>query len=567
VDSSKKIGISALMTLPVLLWVFVILYYSVNLPWYDDFDPFPDFLRKWITDASFSDRLALLFQPNNEHRMVIGKLVTLSYYWVTGHLNFTFLHIAGALFTLGTLYIFWLSFSKTKINWWYFLPVPFLLFQLQYHLVFLWAICSLQHQPVVFFISLSMFLLSRERFGWAILAAFCATYAMSNGIFVWPAGVVILVLRSNYKQLTIWLLAGALAVGFYFHGLSAQGNESSVEFFMKNPHLSFLGFFAFLGGLFDFFPEKTIVVRSALPVLMGLIVMIWIVIWLYKQLIPWLKTTFNWPKNTPASPYGATSPDKKNQDMFLLGTLTFLLVNALIIGLLRPRFGFFVMIVSNYKMYPALFLTVAYLTFINAKTGKIIQEWMFYFASTTSIIIWALSIYGYLPVISERSKYLTVNGYNQEHNAFGLGHVPFSKGAAYVDTLMKQMVAWDVFKYPDAPEAIVKEIGRIQNPMPQQKGITVTERENILYIDDPETGFSFGRENGHYAFVRDSKRLYFFKMAPHKYPGRNIFKQYDKGADTEIPLTSLKPGSYDLGIIEIKNGKSEGGLLRKITIP
>lgn len=499
--------------------------------------------------------------------MVIGKLVTLSYYWVTGHLNFTFLHIAGALFTLGTLYIFWLSFSKSKINWWYFLPVPFLLFQLQYHLVFLWAICSLQHQPVVFFISLSMFLLSRERFGWAVLAAVCATYAMSNGIFVWPAGFVILLLRSKYKQLTIWLIAGALAVGFYFHGLSAQGNESSIEFFTQNPHLSVLGFFAFLGGLFDFFPEKNIFVRSALPVLVGFIVMIWIVIWLFKQVKPWFETTFKRSKNTFVTNYRASAPDKESQNMFLLGILTFLLVNALIIGLLRPRFGFFVMIVSNYKMYPALFLTVAYLTFMNAKTGKVIQDWMFSFALTTSIIIWAFSIYGYLPIISERSKYLTVNGYNQEHNAFGLGHVPFSNSAAYVDTLMKQMVEWDVFKYPDAPETIVKEIGRIQNPMSPEKQITVNERGNILYVNDPESGFALGKKNGHYAFVRNNTQLYFFKMAPHKYLGRNILRQYDKGADTEIPLTSLKPGSYDLGIIEIKNGNSEGGLLRKITIP
>ncbi|MCF0039175.1 hypothetical protein [Dyadobacter fanqingshengii] len=554
------------MTLPVLLWVFVILYYSVNLPWYDDFDPFPDFLRKWITDSSFSDRLTLLFQPNNEHRMVIGKLVTLTYYWVTGHLNFTFLHIAGACFTLGTFRIFWLSFAKTKINWWYFLPVPFLLFQLQYHLVFLWAICSLQHQPVVFFISLSMFLLSRNRFGWAVLAAVCATYAMSNGIFVWPAGVMILLLRSQYKQLSIWLLAGALAVGFYFYGMSAQGNESSMEFFAKYPHLSVLGFFAFLGGLFDFFPEKTIVVRSALPVLMGFLVMIWVVIWLYKQLIPWLTRTFNWPKNTRyAGP--EASVDKKNQDMFLLGILTFLLVNALIIGLLRPRFGFFVMIVSNYKMYPALFLTVAYLTFINAVSGKQIQEWIFQFALTTSVIIWVFSIYGYLPVIAERNKYLTVNGYNQEHNAFGLGHVPFSTSAFYVDRMMKQMVSWGAYEYPDKPENLAKEIGKIQNPISVEEGITVTMRDSILVVNDPQSSMSLNRSNGHYAFVRDDKQLYFFKMTPQKYAGRNILKQYDKGADTEIPMTSLKPGSYDLGIINIENGKSEGGILRKITIP
>lgn len=96
--------------------------------------------------------------------MVIGKLVTLIYFWLTGKLNFTFLHIAGACFTMGTLYLFWLSFKESKINWWYFLPIVFLFFQLQYYLVYLWAICSLQHQPVVFFLCLSMFFFIQRAF-------------------------------------------------------------------------------------------------------------------------------------------------------------------------------------------------------------------------------------------------------------------------------------------------------------------------------------------------------------------------------------------------------------------
>ncbi|WAC12007.1 hypothetical protein [Dyadobacter pollutisoli] len=568
-NRNSKLLIVAGMTVPVLLWVFVILYYSINLPWYDDFDPFPDFLHKWITDASLSDRLKLLFQPNNEHRMIVGKLVTLIYYWITGHLNFTFLHIAGACFTLGTLAIFWQSFKKSKLSWWYFLPVPFLLFQLQYHLVFLWAICSLQHQPVVFFVCLSMFLLSKNRFGWAVLAAVCATYAMSNGIFVWPAGVVVLLLSFRYKHLAVWCVAGALAVGFYFYGLSAQGNESSLAFFAKYPHLSVLGFFAFLGGLFDFFPEKTIVVRSALPVMMGFLVMIWIVIWLLRQLTPWLTQTLGWPRNASGISGSSfeTDIETKAFQKFLLGILTFLLVNALIIGLLRPRFGFFVMIVSNYKMYPALFLTIAYLTFIASTNRQSLQKRAFQLTCVTGIVIWCISIYSYLPVISERHKYLMVNGYNQEHNGFGLGHVPYSKSAGYVDDLMKDMVRLGVYKYPAEVSALVAKTASVQGNAPFQQEITITDREKAFYIDDSVSPMSFNRASGQYAFVRNNKQLYFFKMEPHKYSGRNVLRQYDKGSDVEIPFTSLLPGTYDLGIIRVRNGQTTGGILRKITIP
>jgi len=569
VASNKKFLVGFAMVLPVLVWIFVILYYSVNVPWYDDFDPFPDFLRHWIANDSFFDNLKLLFKPNNEHRMVIGKLVTLLYFKLTGTLNFTFLHIAGACFTLGTLTLFWLAFKKSNVKWWYFLPVPFLLFQLQYHLVFLWAICSLQHQPVIFFVSLSMFLLSRNRFGWAVFAGLCATYAMSNGIFVWVAGAVVLILRTSYKQLLLWLLAGVIAVGFYFYGLSAQGNESSMAFFIKYPHLSVLGFFAFLGGLFDLFPEKSIFARSVLPVLMGFTVMIWIATWLLRQIIPWLKSTLNWPRTIPAwlKTDSSQQNDTKSLNGFLLGILVFLLVNALIIGLLRPRFGFFVMIVSNYKMYPALFLIVAYAVFITSSVRENIRQGVFLMSVTLSIGIWVMSIFTYLPGIAERRKYLLVNAFNQEHEAFGLGHVPFSEGARYVDVLMKNIVDSGVYKYPLEPSVLAKKAGAINTSIPDSENISIITSENSFLINDPGGKISWNRYDGEYAFVRNSERFYFFKMTAHKYNGRNPFRQYDTGSDVEIPFATLKPGEYDLGIVKVLKGETTGGVLKRITIP
>jgi hypothetical protein len=557
------------MFVPIVIWAFVILYYSVNLPWYDDFDPFPDFLHKWITDSDISTRLTLLFQPNNEHRMIIGKMVTLVYYWITGHLNFTFLHIAGGCFTVGTLILFWLSFKKSGLKWWYFLPVPFLLFQLQFHLAFLWAICGLQHPPVVFFATLSMFFLSRNRFLWAIVAALCATYAMSSGIFAWPAGMVVLAISARYKQLVIWSVAAVLAIGFYFYGLSTQGNESSLAFFFQHPHLPVLGFFAFLGGLFDFFPEKQIVVRSALPVLMGFLVMIWIAIWLVRQLLPWVRNTLNWPTQLPkwiAGHDGGTSEVKAFRT-FLLGILTFLLVDAVIIGLLRTRFGFFVMIVSNYKLYPALFLTIAYLSFISSAASEHARRSGFRMSVAAAVLIWGMSMYSYLPQISERQKYYTVNGYNQEVNGYGLGHVPYSKSAAYVDTLMKDMVARGIYQYPSEGKRLAREAALLSSNTSLTPNILVENRDSVLYLNDETSGMSFARGNIQYAFVRNHERLYLFKMEPHKYSGRNIVRQYDKGADVLIPYSSLLPGTYELGIGRTVGGSSTGGVLREITIP
>jgi hypothetical protein len=160
-----------------------------------------------------------------------------------------------------------------------------------------------------------------------------------------------------------------------------------------------------------------------------------------------------------------------------------------------------------------------------------------------------------------------VNGYNQEHNAFGLGHVPFSKSAAYVDDLMKDMVRRGVYEYPTEVNALAAKTTLLKEDISANPEIVISNRENGLFVDDSASSMSATNNSGQYAFVRNQEHLYFFKMAPHKYSGRNVFRQYDKGSDVEIPFTTLLPGSYDLGIIRMEKGNASGGILRKITIP
>jgi hypothetical protein len=566
-ERNNKIFGFALL-LPVLLWVFIILSYSVNVPWFDDFDPFPDFLRSWIDAGSIEEKLTLLFHPNNEHRMVIGKLIALLYFKLTGTLNITFIHIAGGCFTLGTLALIWSAFKKQNFSIWYFLPVPFLLFQFQYHLVFLWAICSMQHQTVVFFVILSMFLLSRRHFLWSILAAICATYAMSSGIFVWVSGAVILILGSRYRQLGIWVLTGAIAIGLYFTGMSPQGNEESFVFLAKYPHLSVLGFFAFLGGLFDMLPEKSITTRSVLPVLMGIITMIWVALWLFATSVPWLKQTLGITLKRPAfiNTADGGSAEKKSFQEFLLGIMIFLLANALVIGLLRPRFGFFVMIVSNYKLYPALFLIVTYLSFISS-TGAVVQNKIFRLATVVSVVIWVISIYTYLPIITERKKFLLANAYNQQHNGYGLGHVPFSSSAMYVDTLMKRMVDEGIYHYPEQSEWLATEILKIGEPLAGGSGISYKIDKNAILVEDNEAPISWDSDTGQYAFLKRGSKIYIFKLVQRTYTGRNLLKQYDKGSFVEIPFAAAEPGDYQLGIIRVVNNVVSGGIMENIVVP
>lgn len=555
--------------MPVFLWVAIIVYFAVNVPWFDDFDPFPDFLRQWINNTNTIDRLRLILKPNNEHRMVFGKLLTIIYYLFTGQLNFVFLQLAGASFTIGTCFILWRSFKGSKITWWYFMPVPFLLFQFQYHMTFLWSICSLQHQPVIFFVCLSMFLLSKERLVLGIAAAICATFAMSSGIFVWVAGGAVLLYMSRFKHLGAWCLVGAIAVGCYFYGMSAQGNESSLGFLMKNPHLSVLGFLAFLGGLFDFFPWLRIEFRTALPIIASFLLLIWIGTWLLSMFIPWLQQY--WKGLNGLSRYmktlGAHGAGAQQLSIFTMGVMVFLLTNALAIGLLRPRFGFFVMVVSNYKIYPALFLSITYLAYLSVTVGKNYQLKRVRQVLAVSLLIWVLSAYSYLPVISERRKDLVVNGYNQENNAFGLGHVPFSKTAVYVDELMKELIAQDVYSYPTESMILTRALKRARPFSTKEMGIAFGVENNEIHVRDPLSHFNYDHLGGNYVFLTNDKKVYLFRMEQDHYTGRNFFRQFAKGCEVRIPFSSLVPGTYQVDLLKFGADRAVSGTLSTVTIP
>ncbi|HEV7348869.1 hypothetical protein [Telluribacter sp.] len=568
-NKNKNIALGIMAALPVLFWVYVLLRYSVNVPWFDDFEPFPDLLNKWVQSESTLQKVALLFHPNNEHRMVFGKLLTVVYYWLTGTLHFTYLHIVGALFTFGTFALFWSVFRSSRLSFKYFLPVPFLLFQIQYHLIFLWAICSLQHQPVVFFVCLTMYLLVRKQFAWAILAGFCANFAMSNGIFVWVGGAAILLLWSQWRQLAIWLVAGGVAVWLYFQGMTTMGNEASIEYFKNHPHLSFLGFFAFLGGLFDFFYERPIQVRTALPVLMGILAMVWVGAWLLGLGLPWMRRTLRWPARLPRFTLRLDDTISRQHEItyFSLGVIVFILANAAIIGFLRPRFGFEVMVVSNYKLYPAVFLIVGYLGYLGAISTDKWRKRGYQIALGLSIFIWGMSLLHYLPTIRERRKNLLVNVFNQEHHSFGLGHFPGTPTGEYVEDLMKDVTSRGIYTYPDELKPYYDQMRTIQQPLPASLNVEVRTTPDSLFVLEPGTPYSSGLNNGSYAFLRSANELYIFRIEQNLYAGRNLLRLFEQGRSLIVPYSLLAPGTYDLGVLRVEADQVESGIIRPVTIP
>lgn len=557
--------VSLIIGLPLLVWLASLLTFSVNIPWFDDLDPFSDFIRQWTANPDFSDRLALLFRPNNEHRMIFGKLSALFYFLITGELNFTFLHIAGALFYIGAFAICFQIFRLLQLPLLYFAPVSFLFFHLKTHLVFLWAVCSLQHQPVVFFVCLTVWLLAKRKFLGALIAGICTTFAMSNGMLVWAAGGVVLLYRSNWKQLALWSLVGLAAIMTYFSGMTTQNNESSFTFLMQHPHLPPLGFLTFLGGLLDIFPiNQPIVLRSTLPVLGGGLLTGWALWYVFKRLR--IVEVILLRKKSYQS--GDVREDKEHTVRdFVLGLLVFSLVNGLIIGVLRPRFGFFVFLLSNYKLYTFLFAITAYLGILSTLKTENRRRIVGMIFGGAAIMIWVFSLITEISVINERRKFLLLSAYNQEHNGFGLGFAPDTPAAAFLDTLMQDLTTAGIYTYPSVYEPYYKAIKTLKEEAELPPTLRYERQsENVLIAQENTQLGLMNRKELAIAYALKGGKLYVFPMSQANYQGKNPFRQYERTKYASIPYAYLEPGEYDLGVLEVSKQSMKNYKIDKLFI-
>ncbi|HVV07197.1 MAG TPA: hypothetical protein VHC96_23380 [Puia sp.] len=92
-------------------WMFIpiILYYRevsknlTNIPVMDDYVIPLDYVMKF-SKAGFWQRLSMIFGQVQEHRLVPSKLIYLSYYYLTGEINFRTLGLLGDLQLLGVAY-------------------------------------------------------------------------------------------------------------------------------------------------------------------------------------------------------------------------------------------------------------------------------------------------------------------------------------------------------------------------------------------------------------------------------------------------------------------------------
>jgi hypothetical protein len=405
----KNIYFIFLSGIPILLFAACLYQFTINAPWLDDFEVGSMTLKNWLATEDLTQRFDLIWAPNNEHRVVILKLLVLFNYYILGQFNIQWMIWESHLYLIP---LFYLSFQvlPNENRWLNFATLAFIYLSFQYTLSSYWMIAAVQHNSVIGFGLISTYLLAKNKlFIIAILCALLAALSNSDGLFFIPIGAFLLCLQYRWKELIIWIcmLTGLICL-FFLKYPSMNYHAYAFQFFLENPLKSFFGFFIFLGGFMDFFKEKSIPLRLYTTGIFGLALVFTWISFLYRFIkVHSSELLKNWKNGNLVSP----------TDLFILSGILFCLTNALMISVLRSVFGDYVYLIGNYRIYASLAcLFTCLLAF--QQTIPIRTKYISLFIS---ICYWGISAYTYIPGIIATKQRLSQSYIDFHSNKGGLG--------------------------------------------------------------------------------------------------------------------------------------------------
>jgi hypothetical protein len=247
----RKWSAIGLIVVPVVYFYILLDAHVVNIPYTDDFNLL-ETVYQFRHAPDFISGIKILFSQVNQHRFAFERIVMLMMVLFTGTVNIKTQIFLGNLFLLGISWLLFRSFKKEQISWYYFIPVPYVIFNLVYFENAYWGIAALQNTPLIFFAFLTAYGIGRcDQKGTylGIAAALITTFISGSGLLTWIIGAVLLFFQKRYKLLIGWLIAAALIICFYFF-FDYYIIPSAGEKAWKHPLFNLIFVFGFWGNAF-----------------------------------------------------------------------------------------------------------------------------------------------------------------------------------------------------------------------------------------------------------------------------------------------------------------------------
>jgi hypothetical protein len=207
---------------------------AVNVPYVDDFDAYLDFALRYRNAQSAEEKVRLLIEQHNEHRLGVPRLIVLAIENVRGIVDFrTIAHIAMTSMILAVLLVWSTTWRRNSPleSFFVLLPLVAAICQPHGHKALLWASANLPSGLTYFFAAACFWFLFGAKVRSNSLAAVMlggAVFSQGNGVVVGPVVIFLLLLRTEWRGAVLWTVVTALVVGLYFVGYEPNPQHPSV---------------------------------------------------------------------------------------------------------------------------------------------------------------------------------------------------------------------------------------------------------------------------------------------------------------------------------------------------
>jgi hypothetical protein len=247
-----------LLLIPAAIYLWFVHSFAVNAIYYDQWDNIALLTRSPLGYAytGHPTLLERLWHQHNENRMLFPNLVVLALGSWT-HLNVVFEEFLSAVLLILSAFLVVVRHRRdlSTTPWIAYLPVICLMltlgqygdtlfgFQLAWYMVLLAAIASI--------CLLDSTGGGRVVFACAVAAAIVGSYSSLQGLFIWPAGLVVLLARHRPRSyLVTWIGAALVTTLIYFYNFDLGAADSSGRgYVLSHPWSVLQSFLVAVGNL------------------------------------------------------------------------------------------------------------------------------------------------------------------------------------------------------------------------------------------------------------------------------------------------------------------------------
>ena len=222
--------VETLIALPIVIVYFILLTHIVNIPMADDYDALLNFSIHLNNALNLSDKLHyFISSQHSEYKLFLVHALLWLELHLFGHIDLKLLSVIGNSFILLLGILLWQMLLPrhqglaTRLA--FFVPVSWLLFQLQYAQTLNFATAGIQNLAVLFFSLAAIYFLhcaNRRAFLAAVACLVLAISASGNGLLLVPIGLMILVLKRCYLGVALWAAVSAICIAAYLYGYDSR---------------------------------------------------------------------------------------------------------------------------------------------------------------------------------------------------------------------------------------------------------------------------------------------------------------------------------------------------------